>query len=140
MTIGLAQIKFFVCFLNFLNAVALVSVLGRQEGFFCLFLNGQQAALHLETVTNVSVNHALFFGFTELPLLPMSGFHKIFRTGISNVLLMYFLLSKHIPLKIVFVAQNISSLCVPRSSTRTQMPCLKHHCLPSLLQSIQNPI
>lgn len=60
----------FVSF-SFLNVGGLVSVLGKQEGFFVCFLHGQQTTLHLAATTNVSVNHALFFGFTKLPLLPL---------------------------------------------------------------------
>lgn len=71
----------------------------------------------------------------------MPGFCKIYRMGISNIILIYFLLSKHFPLKMVFHTQNISSFhCVPRTPVRTQTPCLKHHFLPSLLQSTHSPV
>lgn len=97
-------------------------------------------------MVSVSVNYALFFGFTKtkpnsLSSPSMPGFCKIYRTGISNIILIYFLLSKHFPLKMVFHTQNTSSFCcVPRTPIRTQMPCSKHHFLPSLLQSAHSPV
>lgn len=44
-------------------------------------------------------------------------------------------------MKMVFHTQHISSFhVVPRTSARTQLPYLKHHFLPSLLQSTHIPV
>lgn len=74
-------------------------------------------------------------------LLPQPGFCKIYRTEMSNITLIYFLVSKHFPLKMVFHTQNISSsCCFPRTPTMAQRPCLKRHFLPSLLQITHGPM
>lgn len=115
------------------------SSLGRWEGWF--FSNVWQTTLQLETVSAEVTCAFGFWTYKSKTGLSYPSLASVKFTELKWATLMYFLLSKHFPLTMVFHTHSISSLyCVPRTPAMIQMPCLKNHFLSSLLQTTHNSI